>query len=76
VLRREPSASVALRADAVFGEEALRAANVPSAALVLSIDGVAVTSRAAALRSLGRPRTAVLYLQHGGRRFFAAMPGS
>jgi serine protease Do len=75
LLPPDPAAHVLLRADAVFPAGDLRAANVPEAAQVISINGAAVASRAEALRRLARRESvAVLYLQHQGRRFFAAMP--
>ncbi len=64
-----------LRADAVFTPAELRAVNVPDAAQLLAINGALVATRAEAIRQLGRrAELTVLYVQHQGRRFFAALP--
>ncbi|MGH9308797.1 MAG: PDZ domain-containing protein [Vicinamibacterales bacterium] len=74
VVRPDPAPERQLRADALFTPTELIAADVPGAAQVLAINGEEAATRAAAVRRLGRrDAVTVLYLQHGGRRFFAAV---
>lgn len=72
--RQDAESERQLRADALFTPAELIAANVPEPAQVLAINGEEVATRAAAVRQLGRrDAVTVLYLQHRGRRFFAAL---
>jgi S1-C subfamily serine protease len=60
-------------AGALFDGEALRAAGVPADAAVLAIAGGSVTTQTAAARLRRRPAPWLVYLQEGGRRFFAVV---
>ncbi|MBK5295709.1 MAG: PDZ domain-containing protein [Vicinamibacteria bacterium] len=63
-----------LDARALFPAASLRDANVPSAAVVLGVNGRAVASLAQVRRDLrGARRPVTLLLRHDGRRFFAVL---
>jgi hypothetical protein len=71
----EPAARIeGVRAESFLSSQALQSAGIAPAALVLEINGRAVSERTGALRELRRrPPPVLLYVQHQSERFFAVV---